>query len=594
MGNFNVVSALKKGGITLIRTKAVQTFLAVFSFSRTTSTGDKIRINVPVILDGHESPACAYFECVADRVPLVVRDPATGKACLPSDSECVENPVDDTVIDAIDNFIQDKVLNDIFNTYDWRSKKCHYTSMPWYKNGERLQNIFKLEEILSASPGISDYEPMAKADLIPFVESLGFDASALSVSLGSAFVRDYSAEAATEEGAALVAEARRKWSFKYKTVDDLDDFQKMIADAILHNEVCNFINIYGPSGNGKTSDVEIVCSVLGIPYLNLTGDPGVTVDDLMGCLTMETDAQGHTHTVWNKDAPLYKARVRGWVVNIAEIMQYNQPAKAQFNSMFDETKVFVAENGKVLCQQSPNFVVIGSFNPGAASNELFDNSTKSRALYFKKLKLNCSDFADVVGSKNERCAGRKFSYDFYRKLYNWIDFVMTQRNVCNASADINTRDAIIFTNWILTRPFTREEFGEALFAATLNKLGDASEESMKCVVELCSNPDIVKKVDDLYKLYDFKVIVEATEAPDFDDLMVAGQSPSGVIVNQAFGSNGPNQNAETLGDWSDMLDSDLFDGTSINIPAIDEAPNSSGSSTSDAGPAGKLTNSLND
>ena len=574
MSNIKVVSALKKGGVTIVSTKAINTYLCLFRFSRKNSSGDPTFVTVPVILDGHESPACAYFECVSDRVPLVVRD-SSGSVSISNPSEYTETPVDDSIVDAIDNFLQDKVLNDIFKTFDWRSKKCHYTSMPWYKNGKRLQNIMTLESILEAAPGVSDYMPMAKSELIPYVESLGFDASNLKVGPSNTFKRDWSHLAQDPECAALVADLRAKWSWKYKTPDDLTDFQKKLADVILFNPKVRFLNVYGPSGNGKTSDIEIICSVYGIPMLSLIGDPGVITDDLMGCLTMETDAQGHTHTVWNKDAPIYKARVKGILLNVAEITEYNQGAKAIFNQLFDDTSTFCAENGKVIAQQSPNFFVVGSFNPGASS-ELLANSTKSRAAYFFKEKLDVSEFVSVVSSNNDRFCGRKLSTDFYKKLYKWIDYCMNQRNLCSADADINTRDAIEFTTQILTRAYNREDFGFQLYGFTLNKLGDASENSMSTVVSLSKNADVVKMVDDLYKCYDFKIVVESNDAPDFDDLLVAGQEPSNVIASSAGGSS----HAAEMQDFSSLFDEDLFSGTEVasNMPESDVASGNSGSS----------------
>lgn len=129
--------------------------------------------------------------------------------------------------------------------------------------------------------------------------------------------------------------------------------------------------VKGPTGCGKTRFVEHMAWRLGLPLVTVACNQDTTAGDLVGRWLLKNE-----ETRW-QDGPLTLAARHGALCYLDEIAEARPETAVVIHPLTDTRRFLPLERRDELLRAHPDFALVVSYNPGAASG-LLRNATRQR------------------------------------------------------------------------------------------------------------------------------------------------------------------------------------------------------------------------
>jgi MoxR-like ATPase len=139
--------------------------------------------------------------------------------------------------------------------------------------------------------------------------------------------------------------------------------------------------VSGPSGSGKTYPVRMECAKARRPVVELSAGDGIGYTHLVGCVTLERDAQGGIVTGW-RDGAVLRAMRHGAVLILDELDQLPRPLLALLYGILEpgrNAEIYVPELGETVSAKA-GFLVVGTGNTVRDTTGQYSGERPSAAL----------------------------------------------------------------------------------------------------------------------------------------------------------------------------------------------------------------------
>lgn len=147
----------------------------------------------------------------------------------------------------------------------------------------------------------------------------------------------------------------------------IDPKIKSIVDLLVLERDSNFpINtgmLYGPPASGKSTAVMLMAKMLELPYVPVTFNSNISMDDLLG--SWQPTEDGKIHFVESMFVQAYQSPS---VVEFVECYYVKPGACGDLNTALDETAQITLPNGKIIYRHPACFIV-ATINAGENENE---------------------------------------------------------------------------------------------------------------------------------------------------------------------------------------------------------------------------------
>lgn len=147
----------------------------------------------------------------------------------------------------------------------------------------------------------------------------------------------------------------------------IDPKIKGIVDLLVLEKDSNFpINtgmLYGPPASGKSTAVMLMAKMLELPYVPVTFNSNISMDDLLG--SWQPTEDGKIHFVESMFVQAYQSPS---VVEFVECYYVKPGACGDLNTALDETAQITLPNGKIIYRH-PSCFIVATMNAGENENE---------------------------------------------------------------------------------------------------------------------------------------------------------------------------------------------------------------------------------
>ena len=147
----------------------------------------------------------------------------------------------------------------------------------------------------------------------------------------------------------------------------IDPKIKGIVDLLVMEKDSNFpINtgmLYGPPASGKSTAVMLMARMLNLPYVPVTFNSNISMDDLLG--SWQPTEDGKIHFVESTFVQAYQSPS---VVEFVECYYVKPGACGDLNTALDETAQITLPNGKIIYRH-PSCFIVATMNAGENENE---------------------------------------------------------------------------------------------------------------------------------------------------------------------------------------------------------------------------------
>lgn len=180
---------------------------------------------------------------------------------------------------------------------------------------------------------------------------------------------------------------------------------KAIVDLLVLEKDSGFpVNtgmLYGPPASGKSTAVMLMAKMLELPYVPVTFNSNISMDDLLG--SWQPTEDGKIHFVESMFVQAYQSPS---VVEFVECYYVKPGACGDLNTALDETAQITLPNGKIIYRHPACFIV-ATINAGENENEYravreqdvsFDRRFEGFKEYLDFFKEEV--FADMIGRKS--------------------------------------------------------------------------------------------------------------------------------------------------------------------------------------------------
>lgn len=180
---------------------------------------------------------------------------------------------------------------------------------------------------------------------------------------------------------------------------------KSIVDLLVLEKDSNFpINtgmLYGPPASGKSTAVMLMAKMLELPYVPVTFNSNISMDDLLG--SWQPTEDGKIHFVESMFVQAYQSPS---VVEFVECYYVKPGACGDLNTALDETAQITLPNGKII-HRHPACFIVATINAGENENEYravreqdvsFDRRFEGFKEYLDFFKEDV--FADMISKKS--------------------------------------------------------------------------------------------------------------------------------------------------------------------------------------------------
>lgn len=153
---------------------------------------------------------------------------------------------------------------------------------------------------------------------------------------------------------------------------DLDDYYidpkvKSVVDLLVMEKDSKLpINtgmLYGPPASGKSTAVMLMAKMLELPYVPVTFNSNISMDDLLG--SWQPTEDGKIHFVESTFVQAYQSPS---VVEFVECYYVKPGACGDLNTALDETAQITLPNGKII-HRHPSCFIVATMNAGENENE---------------------------------------------------------------------------------------------------------------------------------------------------------------------------------------------------------------------------------
>lgn len=185
----------------------------------------------------------------------------------------------------------------------------------------------------------------------------------------------------------------------------IDPKVKAIADLmVLEKDAPLRINtgmLYGPPASGKSTAVMLLAKMLQLPYIPVTFNSNISMDDLLG--SWQPTEDGGINFVESTFVQAYQSPS---VVEFVECYYVKPGACGDLNTALDETAQITLPNGKVI-HRHPDCIIIATINAGVNEQDYravreqdasFDRRFEGFKEYLEPFDHNV--FAQIIRSKS--------------------------------------------------------------------------------------------------------------------------------------------------------------------------------------------------
>ncbi|MDD6255648.1 MAG: AAA family ATPase [Eubacteriales bacterium] len=179
---------------------------------------------------------------------------------------------------------------------------------------------------------------------------------------------------------------------------NLDDYYidpkiKGIVDLLVMEKDSNFpINtgmLYGPPASGKSTAVMIIAKILNLPYVPVTFNSNISMDDLLGSWQPTEDGK-----IQFVESMFVKAYQSPSVVEFVECYYVKPGACGDLNTALDETAQITLPNGKIIYRH-PSCFIIATMNAGENENEY--RAVREQDVSFDRRFEGFKEYLDFFG-----------------------------------------------------------------------------------------------------------------------------------------------------------------------------------------------------
>ncbi len=256
-----------------------------------------------------------------------------------------------------------------------------------------------------------------------------------------------------------------------------------LADSVrrskLYKDIINYLKyndealnqkgmlIYGPPGTGKTTTMKVVAMDLGLPIAIITGNPAATVEDLLGYIIPNDDANNPAHwiTQWTD---VLKVAQAGGIVVFDEANNFSPAVQIALNNIVYGSDRFATFQGKTY-KVHPKTIFCVTTNFGEQGNNPMNAAFKQRFYPILATDFNAEHYAEYL-SNLYPAIDAKALVEYTKFMYQAIDYTRkTFDNLDRYSPDtpaLYTRAISQILTMTFTRHSLKAALGDFVFAIT--------------------------------------------------------------------------------------------------------------------------------
>ena len=315
--------------------------------------------------------------------------------------------------------------------------------------------------------------------------------------------------------------------------------------------------IYGVPGTGKTTAMQVFAMEHNLAYAAITGNPAVTVEDLIGNIIPNDDANNPKQ--WTiQYTNFLKCAQAGGVCVLDEANNFAPSVQIALNNVVYGSNRFITFQGKVY-QVHPETVFVVTTNFGEQGNNPMNAAFKQRFYPILATEFNAEQYAVYLSNLYPNIDAKAL-VDYTKLMYSLIEYT---RNTFDGQDRYSPDTPALYTraiSQILTMTFThkslKKALGDFIFAIT-----HGVEDNKTKTQGVLSNFD--KEITSVERQFfmNKQVIKDAKKA--LDKLLTVGVAPTVNTTNKS------STNMEDIFNRADSMNASSADDIINSLSSMD-------------------------